>query len=537
MRKSGHKNIARQNGGKQAVSHTAMVWSALILYVSITLFLTIRGMLRTKDLASFAVGNRDIGPAWVGLSLTAQLTSVATFVVNPGLVYTYGLSALLGLGFAAGMGIIAGLCILSGPFRSVGDKVKALTIPQWIGARYESKWLRIFFALISLSLISFIVLIAVAIALTLFSLLQLTDINQTTWLVVGIMVFVFSYTLLGGANTSTYTNAIQALVMLVVALILIGSGYEHFAGEGLLAKITATNPELTSLTNPGSLYFRNFFEVFICNFIVGLAIVCQPHILGKSLLLKDESQIKTYLAVAIIAGTAFVSVMFVGLYARVALTEVVRGDLIVPTYIAKSFSSGTQVLISMGLLCAGISTLEGLLLALSAIFSSDIYLTLRPINPETREQDLKKALLFGRVALILVGIGCIFLSIWQLRNPTGGSVAIFAQYGVYLLFTATFLPIACGLFLPSVGRELISKGVIASTLFYFLPALIHRFAPDAPFFNMANNPAILATCGIVAGWLVVAAGLALQKKPAMAVGGAAVEQLVPVSVNQAEKTE
>lgn len=504
-----------------------MVWSALILYVAITIFLTVRGMLRTKDLASFAVGNRDIGPAWVGLSLTAQLTSVATFVVNPGLVYTYGLSALLGLGFAAGLGIITGLCVLSGPFRAVGDKVKALTIPQWIGARYESKWLRLFFAVISLSLISFIVLIAVAIALTLFSLLQLTDINQTTWLVVGIMVFVFSYTLLGGANTSTYTNAIQAVVMLIVALILIGSGYEHFiSGEGLLAKLNTINPALSSLTNPSSLYFRNFFEVFICNFIVGLAIVCQPHILGKSLLLKDASQIKTYLAVAIIAGTAFVSVMLVGLYARVSLIDVARIDMVVPTYIAMNFSSATQVLISIGLLCAGISTLEGLLLALSAIFSSDIYLTLKPINPATKEQDLKKALLFGRVSLIVVGIGCILLSIWQLKNPTGGSVAIFAQYGVYLLFTATFLPIACGLFLPRVTREMVGAGVIASTVFYFVPAIIHRFAPDAPFFYMANNPAILATCGIVAGWLVVGVGLALQKKQPEQLGVSA-DKLVP----------
>lgn len=490
-----------------------MVWSALAIYVLITLILTVRGMLRTKDLTSFAIGNRDISPAWVGLSLTAQLTSVATFVVNPGLVYHYGLSALLGLGFAAGMGIFVGLCLLSGPFRAVGANVKALTIPQWIGARYESKWLRLFFAVISLSLISFIVLIAVAIALTLFSLLQLSDINQTTWLVVGIMSFVFSYTLLGGANTSTYTNAIQALIMLIVALILIGSGYKYFASEeGLLTRLSTINPALTSLTNPSSLYFRNFFEVFICNFIVGLAIVCQPHILGKSLLLKDASQIKTYLTVAILSGMVFVAIMLVGLYARVSLPTLTKVDMVVPTYITMNFSSTTQILISIGLLCAGISTLEGLLLALSAIFSSDIYLSLRPIRPESQEQDIKNALRFGRIALILVGIGCVFLSIWQLKNPTGGSVAIFAQYGVYLLFTATFLPIACGLFLPQITRGLIGIGVIVSTAFYFIPAIVHCYAPQSFFFNMANNPAILATSGIVSGWLVVGVGLILQKK-------------------------
>ncbi|MDD3147780.1 MAG: sodium:solute symporter, partial [Candidatus Riflebacteria bacterium] len=293
----------------------------------------------------------------------------------------------------------------------------------------------------------------------------------------------------------------------------IGSGYEHFmSGEGLFAKLAAIDPGLTAMTNPASLYFRNLFEVFFCNFLVGLAIVCQPHILGKSLLLKDSSQIKTYLATAIIAGAVFVSVMVVGLYARVSLTQLTAVDRVVPTYIAMNFSSATQVLISIGLLCAGISTLEGLLLALSAIFSSDIYLTLKPLTAENREAELKTALRFGRVSLIIVGIGCVALSIWQLHNPTGGSVAIFAQYGVYLLFTATFLPIACGLFLPAVTREMVTRGVIASTVFYFLPAILHKFAVDLPLINMANNPAILATSGIIAGWLVVGAGLALQPK-------------------------
>ncbi len=506
-----HKYIGK---GVQALSHQTLVWSALILYVVVTFALTVRGMRRTKDLASFAVGNKDIGPFWVGLSLTAQLTSVATFVVNPGLVYHYGFSALLGLGFAAGLGIMVGLIMLSGPFMKVGDKVKALTIPQWIGARYESKGLRLFFAIISLSLVSFIVLIAVAIALTLFSLLQMSDLSSTTWLVVGIMAFVFSYTLLGGANTSTYTNAIQALIMLLVAFIMIFSGYEHFmSGEGLFAKLAAIDPGLTSFANPASLYFRNFFEVFFCNFLVGLAIVCQPHILGKAFLLKDSSQIKTYLVTAILAGMIFVSVMLVGLYARVTLPQLTAIDRVVPTYIAMNFGSATQVLISIGLLCAGISTLEGLLLALSAIFSSDIYLALKPISsPENREAELKKALLFGKIALVIVGIGCVALSIWQLNNPTGGSVAIFAQYGVYLLFTATFLPIACGLFLPAVTREIVTAGVIASTVFYFLPAILYKFAATLPFISMANNPAILATSGIIAGWIVVGFGLATRPR-------------------------
>ena len=61
-------------------------------------------------------------------------------------------------------------------------------------------------------------------------------------------------------------------------------------------------------------------------------------------------------------------------------------------------------------------------------------------------------------------------------------------------------------------RELVSMGVFASTLFYFLPAVLLRFAPTLPFISMANNPAILATSGIIAGWIVVGIGLAMQPK-------------------------
>src|SRR5512134_1757170 len=132
----------------------ALGWFAVIAYFSITAILAVRGARRTRSLASYAVGDRSI-PAWViGLSLSAQLTSVATFVVNPGLVYAFGLPALFGYGVSAGLGIMIGLAVLSRRFRSQGVRVQALTIPQWIGARYQSLALRGLFAVLSLALVT-----------------------------------------------------------------------------------------------------------------------------------------------------------------------------------------------------------------------------------------------------------------------------------------------------------------------------------------------------------------------------------------------
>ncbi|MCB9640761.1 MAG: sodium:solute symporter [Myxococcales bacterium] len=494
-----------------------IAWLALGLYVAVTVLLTIRGALKTKSLKNFAVGSRDIHPAFVGLSLTAQLTSVATFVVNPGLIYAFGVSGLVGMGGAASLGIILGLVFFSKRFRAMGTQVAALSVPQWIGTRYQSRGLRIFFAILSMALVSFVVLIIVAIAKVLFGMLITPQVardaqhalqlkEQALWLqqmlAVGTVVFVFSYVMLGGANTSAYTNAIQAVIMLVVAVILILSGVHLFFQDGgLLGKLAAIKPELATVINPKSLYFRNVFEVFLCNFVVGCAIVCQPHIVSKALYLKEEKDVRTYLIVGLLAGVVFMLVMLVGLYARVSLKGNYNFDTVVVVYIIKNFSAGAQVLISIGLLAAGISTLEGILLALSTIFSNDLYLGLQKEAPKDEAEEevrARRALLFGRLGMALLGGLALWLAAGQLRNPTGKSVAIFGQYGVYLLFTVSFLPLACGMFFPKVSRRAVVFGTLASTVTYFAVAIFKITF-------MHNNPAFLATMATFAGWIVVGA--------------------------------
>jgi Na+/proline symporter len=494
-------------------STVTMAWFGIAAYGLLTIVLTIRGALKTKSLSSYAVGNRDIPPALVGLSLSAQLTSVATFVVNPGLIYSYGIAGMLGLGLAAAAGIVIGLIVFSKRFRSSGSQVQALTIPQWIGVRYGAPGMRKLFGVLSLALVSFAVLIVVAIALVLSKLLQV----DPRWLVLGVVVIVFTYVLVGGANTHAYTNAIQAVIMLIVALVLIGSGLTLFWEDGgLIKKLASISPNLASPTNPASLYFRNLFEVFVCNFLVGLAIVCQPHILSKALYLKEDSQVRTYLTVAIAAGLIFVAVMFVGLYARVNFHDgiqsvswlhqmidgkplAVRMDHVVPLYIATHFSPMMQVLIGIGVLCAGLSTLEGILLALSTIISIDLYLPSQA-DPNDTEAQLaakqKQALYVGRVGLILFGALVVGLCYWQLANPTGGSVAIFAQYGVYLLFTVSFFPLACGMFFPKVPGHAVQAAVVTALLTYLIVAFLKLSF-------MANNPAFLATCSIFTGWFMI----------------------------------
>ncbi len=513
------------------MSQQAMAWVAVGIYVAVTIALTIRGALKTKDLKSFAVGSKDIPPVFVGLSLAAQLTSVATFVVNPGLIYKYGVAGLLGFALAAPCGVMLGLVLFSKRFLTVGGRVAALTVPQWIGKRYESPMMQYLFAVISLALVAFAVLIVVGLAYALGQALGVPAFlpgeaggaavynPQFTWLIAVVVGFVFTYMMIGGVNTSAYTNALQAIVMFVVAIILLGSGVHlFFDGEGFLTRLAAIDPNLVSVTNAASPYFRNLFEIFFCNFLVGIAIVCQPHVVAKVLYLKNEEQVTSYLLTATLVGLVFSFLMIVGLYARLTLPPIDRMDLVVPTYVAATFSPIVQVVIMLGILCAGLSTLEGLLLSLSTIFSTDMFLPLlkrgrSDLAPEAEADLGRQALFYGRLLLVVTALVIIWLSVGQVQNPVGGSVAIFGMYGVYFLFTTTFFPLAAGMFLPNVGRQAVFVGVVVSGLTYLGIAWFQVT-------TMHNNPAFLASMAIVMGWLAtfathraVAAGAAREVEP------------------------
>ncbi len=65
-------------------------WILFLLYVVVTIFLAWLGNKKTKSLDSFAVGNRDMSPWVVAFALAATMTSTATFVINPGIVYAFG---------------------------------------------------------------------------------------------------------------------------------------------------------------------------------------------------------------------------------------------------------------------------------------------------------------------------------------------------------------------------------------------------------------------------------------------------------------
>ena len=488
------------------MSETFIPWVLFLLYMLAIVGLTWWNRRKAATMSAFAVGTRSLPPVLVGLSLAANMTSVATFVINPGLVHAFGWAGVVGYGIAAPLGIFIGLIVTSKRFRRVGDRVTALTVPQWVGERYGDRRLTLLFAVVSLLQVTFLVLIVTGIALVLMSVLSIP-----MWVALAIVVgFTFAYIFFGGASIHIWTNTMQAAIMVVVAVLLLASGAEFLSGGiGAFAdRLAAVGPHYASATNPSSLLFRDLFEVLVANFVIGLAIIMQPHLMSKALYLRSERDVNRYLATAMVVGTVFTSVLLVGLFARLSLGGGLAPDRVVATYIATDFSPSLRAVIMLGVLAAGFSTLEGVILALSTIFANDLYGSLARLAGVAADRIGGRLLLVGRVFLVVLAPVTFLLARDQLLSPSL-SVAIFAQNGVYGLFAATFAPVLFGMF-----SRRASKGLALAAALTALAVHFGMYYGKLTMYH--NNPAVPAACAIMASTLVMAVGVALKGKTSAA---------------------
>lgn len=464
---------------------------AVLFYVVGIIVLTILGKKKKQSIESFSIGSKTVSPVVVGLSLAVGMTSAATFVINPGLIYLYGFSGFLGYGIAAPLGIFLALTLMSKSFLKFGEQTKVLTVPHWIGERYQNKFFTIFYALISLLQITFAVLIAVGITIV------LANSFNASYELVLILVLLFSVAYLffgGGVNVLLFSNAFQSFFMILTAILFLISG-PVFLGLNpirLFNELRNIDPNLVSFVNPQSLLFRDLFEVFIANFLVGIAIICQPHIISKALYLKSEKDVNKYLVTVIIAGSLFFFVLFTGLYARVALgNDILKPDQAISKYINSVFPPLLLAIVTLGILSAGFSTLDNILVALSSIFSVNILKEiLVKAKSDLNEDKLKNGLLISsKLTLIVLAIVIYFLSIEQIYHPNL-SVAIFAQNGVYGLFVTTFWPIILGLFKSKISKYSVFIASLIALLthfgFYYLEITKYH-----------NNPGVTAAFALI----------------------------------------
>ena len=478
---------------------TSEVFKYLVTFsfVAFTFYLSYIGMKKTKDLKGFAIGNKDMGPILIGITMAASISSTATFVINPGFVYTHGLSAYLHYAVAASFGIVVAFILLTRGFRKLGASKGSLTIPDWIFHRYGSRGLSLFFAVINLLSITFVVLILVGCSILLSSLFP---ISQKVALI-SALLFVFSYVLMGGTYAHAYTNTFQGVLMIVISLFLFWSGLKYF-DAGFIESLTTVSKNYASVINVDSNLYYDYFSVFLSSFLITFALMFQPHISSKILYIKKDEDVSKFITTTFIVGTVFGLMLFVGFYAKLSGLVVDRQDMVVSEYIVHEFSQGTfgpyiLVFITLTLLAAGLSTLDGILVSLSAMVVNDIYLPFfgKGLNEQERQV---KALKLSRVVLISIGLFSFALA-W---NPPQ-LVGLFAQKGVYALAAASFVPILFGVL---ISRPIPVWVIAGASVIGFAGHLVLNL------FLGFENPSVSSSISMISSFVFALIGLYVTSK-------------------------
>lgn len=503
------------------IAERPLIWGLFGAYMAVTAFLAWLGHKKTTGLDSFAIGSGRMHPAIVGITLAASIASTATFVINPGFVYVHGLSALLHFGVAAGLGVVGGLVLLSPGFRRIGADLKAITLPQWVGDRFKSPALRLFFAAANMLSFTFVVLIVGGLAIVMQTTLGL----GTTEAAGLVIIFVFGYVFVGGATAHAYTNTVQGVIMVFVAIAIVGSGLHLLGGDvGVLSALAATDPDLARAVNPSSPLFGSFFSVWVSGLVIGFAVVCQPHILTKALYVDSDRDVRRYLAVTICVSVIFSGLLLVGLYAHLigmpaeAFTDprtgLFRQDMVAGVYIAKTFGPTETAFITVALLAAGMSTLDGLLVALSSIAANDLFrpAARRWLSRRTPAQQDRLAHHAGQWVLVAMGVGAFVVVLDPPRL-----LGIFGQVGVYGIACASCAPVLCGVLFRKAPTRPIAVAAAAALLTHF----------GLWTFGNIANPAVTATWGVLvslgialpATWIATASGPSLGPRRAAELPG------------------
>ncbi|MCH8495424.1 MAG: sodium:solute symporter family protein [Balneolales bacterium] len=434
-------------------------WFWLIFFVTGTMGLGIYAMTKTKTDEDFAVARKSYGPWLLVLALASTVASGATFMGIPGMAYSKGFPALWYPAIYP-IGIYIGLILSVQLIKRAGDMFRSNSLPEFLGQRFNSDFLRIGFALLSLLLIYYIAAQVVAAATT-FEVLLGVDYRLgviVTVLVIGI------YITIGGSHADILTDAFQGGLMLLIAILItglfiFGVGFDGGGVSAINASLEAQDSTLgwSNYFSPGDPIFGSFILVMLM-FIAHLPFAMNPHIGNKAFALKDSKQLRTFLLLVIPIGSILGFAVLGGLHARALLGPELRPDAAIPALFVELFPPALAGFLGIAILSAIVSTADGLFVSVAVIFSNDLYRKTfaKRIHPKKSHSEIDKyALGISRVATI----GTVLVAIALAWNPPE-FLAVLLWVGVGGIMSGAAGPLVIG----SIWRRSTPTAAIASFL-------------------------------------------------------------------------
>lgn len=433
----------------------------LVVFFAVMVGVGIYSRRHVTSVDGFVLGGRSVGPWLTAFAYGTSYFSAVVFVGYAGQFgWKYGIaSTWIGIGNAV-LGSLLAWVVLGRRTKVMTQHLGSKTMPDFFGARYDSRALKI-----AASMIVFVFLIPYTASVYngLSRLFEMAFHIPYTWCVIAMAVFTALYVILGGYMATAINDFIQGIIMLagivaVIAAVLNGQGgFMNAISE--MAQIESD--VAVTQGQPGA--FTSFFGPDPLN-LLGVVILTSlgtwglPQMIGKFYAIKDEKSINTGTVIStlfavVVSGGCY----FLGGFARLFDSPAIydeTGAVVYDSIIPHMLSNLPDILIGIVVvlvLSASMSTLSSLVLTSSSTMTLDLLKDNVLKNMSEKKQIITMQVLivfFLAVSVVIALDPPTFIA--QLMGISWGALA-----GAFLA------PFLYGLYWKGVTRAGVWAGFIA----------------------------------------------------------------------------
>ncbi len=436
---------------------TVWSWVFLMGYIGMMLYFGIVGQRKVGNADDFATARNAYGPLFLAFAFAATTASGATFVGFPGIGYNAGFSAMWSV-FLYPIGVYLGVLICLHLVSNSGHEFGSRSIPEYLGERYQSDWIRILVSLFSLSLFFYLAGQLVS-GLVMFEIMLGVSPAWALGITAGVLLI---YVVMGGAHADILTDGVQGFIMVAVGLLVMVMFFTGFGVEGgfggMVEQLEAKDPRLVSVLNEGDVLYHSWWSV-LAILLAHIPLGLLPHIGNKLWALKEPRQRRSFIRLAFTFGMILGMLGLGGILARVVLGDDVNGNQALALLFIELFPTWFAALLGVGILAAVMSTADGLVVSSSQIVANDLYrLSFVPRYRAdlSAEEVERRVLKISRIATVVIMVLCTALA-WSMLDM---NVTIIVWIGTGCMMAAFAGPLILG----AVWRGVTKAGAFAGLL-------------------------------------------------------------------------
>ena len=371
---------------------TNVVWTTLVVYFLTLFAIGAWARRRTRDGETYFIGGRRLGALVGSLSYAAGSSSAWTILGVSGIAFSQGLSAIWLLPGTLTGHVLAWFW-LGRRLNGAAHQNRWVTLNDLIADGVSGRRRTVLLGVAAVAVaVSFTFYVAAQFQGAAATFANVMEVERLQALLLGAGILL-AYTLLGGFWAVSVTDALQALLMLVAALLLpwfalSAAGGIGGLGNGLAA--VASSAQLSLIGDYRGLLAAGFL---LGMFSIGFGPLGQPHLLNRIMAIRDLGQLRTARVVALVWFVVVLSGMFLlGLCGHVLLVDAPPEDS------EQIFFALTNELLP--------TVLAGVIIAavLSAIMSTADSQLLVAASAVSHDLMRSSSLLVSRLVVLAVGL-------------------------------------------------------------------------------------------------------------------------------------